>query len=138
MFHHSFNNIFPLLFPYAVVFFGGCSCILFIHWYNFIFTPLCMIAFCCLFYSFIVSFLWSFACLCMIASCWVCVLCYLLGVWLSFLFLHGSFPFSNQKNCILLHLLYLGFSFRHTVVSFILPSFISFTQSNEWHFIVVI
>ena len=118
--------------------FLGCSCILFIHWYFFVFPPLSMIVFhCSVFFLCLLGLLfWSFAC----SGVWlhfivVCVLCYLLGMLLSFLFLHGSFHLINQMNSFCCICLTSVFSFRCTVVFLFLHH--SFSQSNEWCFIAV-
>ena len=141
-------QFFVILFPFVSVcccLLGGSSFILFIHWYFFVFPPLCMIAFCrgCFFFwVWCFLFMSSLFLLFLVICLFRCMIAFYCG-WLSFghvvVFLIPPWfiSSSNQKNCILLCLLDFSFSFRHTVVFFIPPSFNSFTESNEWCFIAV-
>ena len=62
---------------------------------------------------------------------------YLLGVLLSFLFLHGLFHLSNQMNCVFIAVLCILFCFGQAAVFFIHPDFLSSIDSNRWTNVVV-
>ena len=87
-----------------------------------------MIAFCCRFFLFV------HGAVCFMSSLFLLlfVICHVV-FWVVLLYIiHPS-----VKNCILLHLLYFSFFFQAYCCLFFQPSFISFTQSNEWCFVAV-